>query len=268
MVLVLTLPSDSSFEYFPHNTVARFRVQLPQEYNFDGDYEVGLTQLQYPHTWYNTPAEGMLIQAAYMTPGGEWAYAREPVKVKGGYYSSTQALVLAVNKALQRIDFDIEPKQSAYCVLEYDTVSQKVRYKTLLKVKQDIRIKLPPDLQFKLGFSTDAENSRWLVNKDRGAITCDLRGGFHNIYAFTDIAKSVRVVGHTLQPLLRSVPVQGNHGDMVLFEPKTVDWLPLRFRQLRQVEIYLTTDMGQLVQFERGKSVVTLHIRRARPLDS
>ena len=95
----------------------------------------------------------------------------------------------------------------------------------------------------------------------------DLRSGFHNIYVNCNIVKSVRVVGETLQPILRTVPVLGKHGDMVLYEPQTVDWLPLRFNRLQHIEIYLTNDMGNLVPFEFGKSMVTLHIRRVRPLD-
>ena len=61
MVLVLTLPSDSSLEYFPDNTLSHFRVHLSHELDFSGPYEVGLTQLHYPRSWNNIPTDEVEI---------------------------------------------------------------------------------------------------------------------------------------------------------------------------------------------------------------
>jgi hypothetical protein len=47
----LTLPSNSSMKYFPHNTVANFRVKLADRIVLPGQWEVALTGLHYPHTW-------------------------------------------------------------------------------------------------------------------------------------------------------------------------------------------------------------------------
>jgi hypothetical protein len=49
----VTLPSDSSMSYFPDNTIAHFTTQLPETIQLDGDYEVGLAEIIYPHSWYN-----------------------------------------------------------------------------------------------------------------------------------------------------------------------------------------------------------------------
>ena len=49
----LTLPSNSSMTTFPDNTVANFRVKLPQALDMSGRWEVGLTEIQYPHSWCN-----------------------------------------------------------------------------------------------------------------------------------------------------------------------------------------------------------------------
>ena len=56
----LTLPSDSSSKYFPENTVACFKTKLSERIELDGDYEVGLAQLIYPHTWFNFVNNGSL----------------------------------------------------------------------------------------------------------------------------------------------------------------------------------------------------------------
>ena len=49
----LTLPSDSSSQYYPENSTASFNTKLSERIELDGDYEVGLAQLIYPHSWFN-----------------------------------------------------------------------------------------------------------------------------------------------------------------------------------------------------------------------
>ena len=53
----LTLPSNSSMDYYKGNSLANFTTQLPNAIDLTGDWEVGLVEIQYPHNWYNVPAE-------------------------------------------------------------------------------------------------------------------------------------------------------------------------------------------------------------------
>jgi hypothetical protein len=53
----ITLPSDSSANYYPDNTITRFVTKLPEGIRLEGEYEVGLTEIIYPHTWYNVDDE-------------------------------------------------------------------------------------------------------------------------------------------------------------------------------------------------------------------
>ena len=41
----VTLPNNSSMQYFPDNKTSNFVL--------DGEWEVGLAEIVYPHTWYN-----------------------------------------------------------------------------------------------------------------------------------------------------------------------------------------------------------------------
>ena len=47
------LPSDSSVGSYPNNTVARFVTKLPERIHLEGDYEMALAEIIYPHSWYN-----------------------------------------------------------------------------------------------------------------------------------------------------------------------------------------------------------------------
>ena len=47
------LPSDSRLDTFLDNTLTEYRVGLPQTITLEGEWEVALTEIQYPHSWNN-----------------------------------------------------------------------------------------------------------------------------------------------------------------------------------------------------------------------
>ena len=51
MSFYITLPSNSSLEYFPNNTLNNFTTKLHSALRLDGEYEVGLVELSYPQNW-------------------------------------------------------------------------------------------------------------------------------------------------------------------------------------------------------------------------
>ena len=40
-------------QYFPDNKTSNFLTKLPRTLQLDGEWEVGLAEIDYPHTWYN-----------------------------------------------------------------------------------------------------------------------------------------------------------------------------------------------------------------------
>ena len=46
----VTLPSNSSIEYYPNNTVARYTTKLANKIELEGDWEVGLAEISMPST--------------------------------------------------------------------------------------------------------------------------------------------------------------------------------------------------------------------------
>ena len=49
----VTLPSNSSMQYFPDNKTSNFLKKLPITLQLDGEWEAGLAEIDYPHTWNN-----------------------------------------------------------------------------------------------------------------------------------------------------------------------------------------------------------------------
>ena len=258
-MVYFTLPSDSSMDYFPGNTVARYRVKLPREYQFDGDYECGLVQLLYPVTWLtlSDPTTLKIRAATVSEETGRWQHLSGTQSLDVGHYRDPGYLLYAINARLDNYDF------GGPCAFRLDGTTQKVELR--YSGDRDIRIKLHGDLREMLGF--DRAATKWLRAGDKAIRPVDIRGGFHNIYVYTDLIQPTHVTGHTLQPLLRSVPVQGDNGDMVLVQPTHIQYFPLRTTRVQTVEVFLATDLGKPVPFAGGKSQITVHIRRRRPLD-
>ncbi|GFT49127.1 uncharacterized protein TNCV_3946671 [Trichonephila clavipes] len=53
MSFYVTLPSDSSMHFFPENKISHFKTQLPSPVCLKGEWEVGLSEIIYPHSWLN-----------------------------------------------------------------------------------------------------------------------------------------------------------------------------------------------------------------------
>jgi hypothetical protein len=51
----LIFPSNGSAKFFPKNTTANFVIKLHEEQTYAGEWEVGLEEIQYPHSWDNVP---------------------------------------------------------------------------------------------------------------------------------------------------------------------------------------------------------------------
>ncbi len=53
----LTLPSNSSVEYYPNNKATDFTTKLQTSISLEGEWEAALIDIQYPHNWYNIPED-------------------------------------------------------------------------------------------------------------------------------------------------------------------------------------------------------------------
>ena len=89
-----------------------------------------------------------------------------------------------------------------------------------------------------------------------GDSVVDMKQGFESLYVYTNVVES-RVVGDSLVPLLRIVPIQGEHGHTISRHFEHVQYLPLLRKEFGTIEIDVRDDTGQAVPFERGKVTVT-----------
>ena len=108
MTNYITLPSNSSYRYYPNNKSSDYRVHLARELKYTGDYEVALVQFLYTHSWYNLPERACRIEIKrriiYIDSESDSSARRYERyyygKLTPGNYESPEHLIEALNKTI------------------------------------------------------------------------------------------------------------------------------------------------------------------------
>ncbi|XP_035204746.1 uncharacterized protein LOC118206051 [Stegodyphus dumicola] len=241
MSFYVTLPSDSSMNYFPENKISHFITRLPVPIELKGMWEVGLVELLYPHTWHNVNADNNLI-GFVLEKDGEMLGRRLPP----GCYETVPDILKAIY---------IKEHQNKI-IFNYNPVTKRVK----IKVKNNAKVILHDGLAQMLGFepmeitSTD-DSSETVVESPFAADPC---AHYRVLMIYTDIVEP-QIVGDVLAPLLRIVRVTGSDGEVVSALFDRPHYLPVNRKMIDTLEIDIRTHMGAFTPFERGRSYVKLH---------
>ena len=234
----VTLPSNSSLEIFPDNTLTEFKIKLPERVDLVGTWEVGLASITFPHTWFNIRKEN---EKFYYGDGGIWSVGILPI----GYYTSVTEIVEAIDK-------EIKDDGVTGISLKLDTRSQKVT----VVLSAGKKLSFENDLGVILGFGNDI-----ILSKTTTApFVSDLNIGLQSLFIYLDIIDS-QIVGDVRAPLLRIVPARGKDGEIITVNFDNPQYVPLATKGFETVEILITDDTGRKVPFERGRVVITLSFR-------
>ena len=245
----VTLPSDSSAACYPNNTVARFVTKLPERIRIEGDYEIGLTEIIYPHSWYNVNNEDKKYWISVM-PKNETIISQ--FYLSSGYYEDGAALATVLNRECMRAFGD------SNVTFSYSETIGRFS----LSVRSPV-FSMSDELQHYMGFDL----KRFTDQQAYGTIAeraFDVNRGLNLMYVYCDVA-SHAIVGDTKTPLLRVCNVAGRHGEVVRHTYEQPHYVPVGRREFDTIEIAINNELGEPMPFEYGKSVVTLHFRRRFP---
>ena len=87
-----------------------------------------------------------------------------------------------------------------------------------------------------------------------------------SIYVYCNIVQP-QIVGNTMVPLLRTIPVSGNSGYVIMKTFTNIQYVPVQTKSFEDIEILLRTDTGDPVPFEHGKVIATLYFRKQSYFD-
>ncbi len=275
----LTLPSNSSEVYYPDNTVTQFTTRLHNSFNLTGEWEVGMTEIMFPHSWYNVTRNscyfriqckgGLKTEPNSLAPKD---YDLE-IALTSGYYKSVTELITALNNMIERtyslpiqaLDDDsvrIRVEKSEWPKFRCNPLGMKF----MVSLPAMSRMTFGTKLSDILGLGMDQNpmlNDTNRVVMRRAARVCDLEGGLHAIYVYCDLLESVPV-GDTSAKLLGIVASDGRMGETLKKSFIRPRYIPLQKKSFDSVEIFIRDAHGNPIAFENGRSTVTLQFRRVK----
>lgn len=267
----LTLPSNSSENFFPDNTLTDFTTKLSSTIDLTNEWEVGLAEMMFPRSWCTIPKEGLTIVVDYWQ-----CYLKPPnydpkkfprcdyveLNIRGGFYHSMEELVLELNNSSRGW---FTPKQFpegpfSPPVFLYQPISKRVH----ITLPSGMTVTLPRVLETILGLAPWQNPVQNQIEKDetiRGELPCDLQAGIHALYVYCDLLQFTHV-GDIKAPLLRVVNSGVKVGDVVTRYYERPRYIPLQKKNFDSIQIIIRDDLGEKIQFESGKVLLTLHFRR------
>ena len=272
MSFYLTLPSNSSLSYHPENTITHYLTQLPKSIELKGEWEVGLAEVQYPQTWYNIPEAtfAILVQRDLLgafgqnvklmnCPSGfktaceisERTGLAKPrlMTIRPGFYTP--------RSLVEELNAQVREKDSDHLVqFKLDKIQKKV---TVVIESQETQFIMNEIISELLGFETVD-----LTSTSTGTRVVDINRSFCGLYIYCSVIEP-QVVGDTITPLLRIVPVNYEGlGRVVTRTYEKIFYYPVATKNFSSVEILIRDDTGVPVPFEFGKVTVTLHFRKTK----
>ena len=293
---VITLPSNSSMNYYPNNTASNYRIKFSTPLNFtDGDYEVGLTGLAYRNSWFNfSPRDHYWF--AYKPRRGEVGSAADRNDIRAeaidGDSRAEEDYVLNPRDDSEE-DFNPSPTNPAFsgrmrvnvpfgqyqtpqqlieALTEHDIVKASlvfsyygVTQKIYVSSFHNLRVRLGYHLAYKLGWTDETRVFSLNAGERVEAPNVLNLNTFNHLYVHCSLAADSHIVGHQMRPLLKAVAAEGEHGENVSYEPYIVDYLPLRQGIFESCEVLISDESGRPVPFESGQCMIRVHVRRVRP---
>ena len=267
MSFYLSIPSDSSHEFFPNNKISSYTTKLAREIELYDDYEIGLSSIHFPLTYFNVQKNELRVfkvdkSVTLVSADNNIISSTEIIKdhlksfytIPEGRYNS-ETMVQEMFKKLPKKCFSV-------------SVSKFNRRVTLKIEKENIAIN-EPLFQFFGGlfepepeFIADAYVFRKGVTY-YGLNVIDYQRACHNIYIYCDLV-SPRIVGHTQVSLLGTVanPVSGSFGETIVERFNPIRYFKLGKNRFDTIKIDLVSDTGTHIPFEGGKVFIEIHLRK------
>jgi hypothetical protein len=249
----ITLPSNSCLEFNPQNTIARITVKLPETIRLDGDFEFGLAEIIYPHSWYNL---NNLTRQYWIGVKSEGSDIRL-YYVKSEFYADGTVFANQLTKQCAKafsyiVNFTVK--------FGYNSITNKFSVET--KGSQNALF-MSSELQkiLEIVIGTTPIGNQVVIATD----VFELNRSLNFIYVYCDVA-SYSIVGDTKAPLLRVCIINGKHGEIIRTIFTHPHYVPVARKEFDSIQILLSTELGQPFPFLFGKSVAALHFRRRHSL--
>lgn len=290
MSFYVTLPSNSSMDLYPDNTMTEFTILLKEPIKLDVQYEVALVELTYKHSW-SLEVGQLIIQPligssydvfklifhdgesilsfTHRLNGEIWKYF-----IKKEYDRR-----LELGKTSQEIPQSIKiPKNPFNTTLREDDVVDEIKassyfrsipsfsadpYKFII-YPREYRIRFDGDILTILNLEPN-----WYAGNvekkyiESGIINDPSPSIINSLFIYCDII-NYQYVGDAYAPLLRSVVVDNGYLKTAWVNYDNPHYLSVNKYYINSIRVEIRDDTGKKIQFENGRVIVKLHFRPLR----
>lgn len=173
------------------------------------------------------------------------------IDVNKGYYPSCESLM----KVLNDTNNVIGSAMSKDIQFQFDVFTKKA---SLQIFNERIWIKISDSLQDILNFPNQICASG--LHKASSVMNINK---VQSLYIYSDVVEP-HIVGDTIVPLMRIVPISGTYGETVVHSFEPVHYYPLQNKSFFTIETDIRDSSGRAIAFEFGKVIAILQFRKKR----
>ena len=244
----MTLPSNSSMDIFPHNTLANYQTKLHKtvELGGAGEWEVAIVEMMFPLTMYNVGQHENFIRLVAENEKADSKYS-----VPSQFYSSNEHLLSSITcipAVNEQFKFAYQQSTGRF------SINRTKECKAAINMGKDL-VKI-------LGFEIDAPFAFGVAKHPANLLASVPQ----QLFVYSDIVEP-QLVGDTIAPLLRIVAIRSKFefGKCVAVTYETPHYIRVQRRQFETIEIDIRDNTGKPIPFEFGTVIVKLHFRRQIP---
>ncbi len=258
----LTLLSNSSMSYFPENKTSSFITQLPRRLYLDGEWSVGLVEIQYPCTLLNVGASENKIYLSFKTAdairvdmipndfmrtNAEGYVVR--TEIPSGFYSSIKHLLKSINDVVK-----------GYIELVFNT--EELRTEINFKYENLKSIRFSKTLSVQLGFEPGQPITK---NSSTSEYQPHIILGLPSqMFVYMDIIEN-QLIGDVTTKVLRNISLDNSdyvYGSRKMLTFSAPHYVKVLNRNFDCISIDLRTETGQLIPFEFGTLCLKVHFKK------
>ncbi len=265
----VTLPSNTQTSVFPNNTTSDYEIPLLNPIDFGGvAFEVALTEIFLPHTWYNIPEEMRTVVFQWVPYGkdGRAKHTKEK-KIPQGHYETAEELVNVID-SLKPQEFKgkifLRPVNNLVHIsmVGWQALFIEKRLAALLGFRenldeQHLYVSTKRVQEDYFAFDHTKTDHKQIY---RAKYMCDTDPTMHAVFCYCSVIKE-SLVGVDYLPLLRLIPTTGQHGTMIHLTFDNPFYVDVAYDRISSIRLTLCNDQGEPIKFTAGKTICRLHFR-------
>ena len=282
MSFYVNLPSngaDLTSEYgIKNNTQTDFSIELANPLEFKTDYEVALVECTYRKNWTVTAGIFTIYKSEFIIG---------IIQPKINMIKTTYLIVdenIETNKMINQLNNIINMKEIKFTLNEKNDMIVHVDKGYILEIKgyfssflNNVKVSLREEnkkinnINIHTAYRFGNSPNIYLFGDDNVGVKVPIRSKIikfiDEIFVYTDIIENIHV-GKTMVKLLKVLSDNSNYDDVVSHNINPPHYMPLNFKNISQIRMYMVDSLGNPIKFMNTSSRVyyKLHFRPIQQL--